>query len=91
MTNTTCATGREANASTHGDNRDADVLQMPHQGQTDHNHTHHDAINNEDFQAVGLQISNQPEIAAYPTIAETSTPTRKGMCIPAGKPSFLSS
>ena len=36
------------------------LLQMPHQGETDHNHTYHDPINDEDLQAVGLKVANQP-------------------------------
>src|SRR5579872_6834575 len=36
------------------------LLQMPHQGETDHNHTDYYAIDYEYLQAVGLKIANQP-------------------------------
>ena len=36
------------------------LLEVPHPRQTDHNHADHDAINNENPQAIGLKVPNQP-------------------------------
>src|SRR5208282_649309 len=36
------------------------LLQMPHIRQDDHNGAGHDAVHNENAQAVGLQVANQP-------------------------------
>src|SRR5579864_4953083 len=36
------------------------LLQVPHECQANHDHAHNHAINNEDFQAIGLEISNEP-------------------------------
>ena len=61
VTNTTCATDRRRTpAPVAHAGLVSDYLQVPQERETDHNHAHHDAINNEDFQTVGLKISNQP-------------------------------
>jgi hypothetical protein len=36
------------------------LLQVPHQGQADHDDADNDSVNNEDLQAVGLKIPDQP-------------------------------
>src|SRR5580704_8028626 len=59
MTNTTCGAKRSANASTGGEARTR-LLKVPHERQTYHNQAHHNAINDKDFQAVRLKISNEP-------------------------------
>ena len=82
MTNTTYATvGSERN--THG--VVVRLLQTPHQGETDHNHTHNDAINNEDLQAVGLKITNQPGNGDVSDNRRNQHSDEKGCCdTPAG-------